>query len=114
MPPNVEVRPKNWLEPMVLVLLREQQSYGYELMQRLARFGMEVANPGTLYRTLRRMEQEGWCASEWDAPKRGPARRRYSVTAAGEAYLDLWIGALEDYQRRVNALFDLYTGGRRS
>ena len=97
---------------MVLTFLREQESYGYELMQRLARFGAEVTNPGTLYRTLRRLERQGWCTSEWETPKAGPARRRYSVTAAGEAYLDLWIAALEDYQRNMNAFFDLYTGGR--
>lgn len=112
MPPKVEARPKNWLEPVVLATLREQESYGYELMQRLVRFGAETTNPGTLYRTLRRMEQKGWCASEWETSEGGPARRRYWVTAAGEAYLDLWIAALEDYQRHVNALFGLYTGKR--
>ncbi len=112
MPPKIEARPKNWLEAVVLASLREQESYGYELMQRLARFGAETASPGTLYRTLRRMERQGWCTSEWETSKGGPARRRYSITAAGEAYLDLWIAALEDYQRYVNALFNLYTGGR--
>ena len=112
MPSKVEARPKNWLEAVVLASLREQESYGYELLQRLSRFGAEATSPGTLYRTLRRMERQGWCTSEWETPKKGPARRRYSVTAAGEAYLDLWIAALEDYQRYVNALFNLYTGGR--
>ena len=112
MPPKVEARPKNWLEPVVLASLREHQSYGYELMQRLARFGVETTNPGTLYRTLRRMERKGWCASEWETSKGGPARRRYSITAAGEMHLDLWVKALEQYQRSMNALFKLYTGGR--
>ncbi len=37
MPPNV--RPKNWLEAVVLGMLHEQASYGYEMMQRLAVFG---------------------------------------------------------------------------
>ncbi len=112
MPSSVDARPKNWLEAVVLASLREHESYGYELMQRLTRFGAETTSPGTLYRTLRRLEREGWCTSKWETSKGGPARRRYSVTAAGEAYLDLWIAALEDYQRHVNALFDLYTGGR--
>ena len=96
----------------MLASLRQQESYGYELMQRLARFGAEATNPGTLYRTLRRMERQGWCTSEWETSEGGPARRRYSVTPAGVAYLDLCIAALEDYQRHVNALLDLHTGGR--
>ena len=30
-----EVRPRTWLVPVTLVTLREQSSYGYELMERL-------------------------------------------------------------------------------
>ena len=56
--PKVEARPKNWLEPVILLTLREWNSYGYELMQLLPEFVFEVTNPGTLYRTLRRMEQD--------------------------------------------------------
>lgn len=38
-PLKVEVRPKNWLEPVILASLWEHASYGYELMQRLRQFG---------------------------------------------------------------------------
>ena len=110
MPPRVEARPKNWLEPVVLASLRKHDSYGYELMQQLTQFGVEATNPGTLYRTLRRMERQGWCTSEWETPKAGPARRRYSVTVAGELYLELWLEALEKYQQSMKNLFKLYTG----
>lgn len=109
-PSKVEVRPKNWLEPVILASLWERQSYGYELMQRLTQFGAEATNSGTLYRTLRRMERKGWCTSQWETPEGGPARRRYSITTAGEAYLDLWMEALEQYQQSMEALFRSYTG----
>ncbi|HEX2098396.1 MAG TPA: helix-turn-helix transcriptional regulator, partial [Rubrobacteraceae bacterium] len=56
---GVEVRPRNWLVPVILLTLRELNSYGYELMERAAVFGFEAINPGTLYRTLRQMEKEG-------------------------------------------------------
>ena len=92
--------------------LREWNSYGYELMARLTEFGFEATNPGTLYRTLRRMERMGLCQSEWETSQGGPARRRHSVTEAGEAYLGLWIQALEQYQRTMNTVFRLYTGRR--
>lgn len=94
---------------MILASLWEHASYGYELMQRLTQFGPEATNSGTLYRTLRRMEERGWCTSEWETPKGGPARRRYSITAAGEAYLDLWVEALKHYQRSMDALFRSHT-----
>ena len=86
---TLNVRPKNWLTPVVLVLLWEESSHGYELMDRIGEFGFEQMNPGTLYRTLRKMENEGLCESEWQAPKGGSAPCRvYSVTDAGEDYLE--------------------------
>jgi poly-beta-hydroxybutyrate-responsive repressor len=110
--PKVEAPPRNWLEPVALVTLREWNSYGYELMARLTEFGFEAMNPGTLYRTLRRMESNGLCESKWETSEGGPARRRYFITEAEEMYLGLWAEALEQYQRTMNAFFRLYTGRR--
>ena len=107
---GVEARPKNWLVPVTLLALREWESYGYELTERAAAFGFEAMNPGTLYRTLRQMEKDGVVKSTWETSKGGPARRMYSITDAGEAYLDFWAKALEQYQRNMNTFFRLYTG----
>jgi PadR family transcriptional regulator PadR len=103
-------RPRNWLEPVVLVSLREWNSYGYELMERAAAFGFEAMNPGTMYRTLRQMENNGIVKSKWETSKGGPARRMYSITDAGEAYLDFWANSLKQYQQAMDAFFRVYTG----
>ena len=95
----------------MLVILRECSSYGYQLMERLTEFGFEALNPGTLYRTLRKMEREGLCESKWETASGGPARRMYSITDAGEAYLELWVKSLELYQKSMNAFFEAYKGG---
>ena len=72
---KIEVRPKNWLTPVALVILREESSYGYELMDRIEEeFGFEPINPGSVYRALRQMEKEGLCRSEWDAPRKAAFR----------------------------------------
>ncbi len=109
---EVEVRPRNWLVPVILLSLREWNSYGYELMERTAAFGFEAMNPGTLYRTLRQMEKDGVVESKWETSRGGPARRVYSITKAGEAYLDFWAEALEQYRRNMDAFFSLYTGSK--
>ena len=106
---GVEARPRNWLVPVILLSLREWNSYGYELMERAAAFGFEAMNPGTLYRTLRQMEKEGIVESTWETSRGGPARRMYSITDAGEAYLDFWAEALEQYRNNMDAFFRLYT-----
>ena len=108
---GIEVRPRNWLVPVILLSLRECTSYGYKLMEQAAAFGFGAMNPGTLYRTLRHMESNGLCESEWDTTNEGgPARRVYSITDAREAYLDFWAKSLEQYQRNMDAFFQLYTG----
>ncbi|MBV9454486.1 MAG: helix-turn-helix transcriptional regulator, partial [Rubrobacter sp.] len=89
---------------------REWNSYGYELMERAAAFGFEAMNPGTLYRTLRQMEKEGLCVSRWETSEGGPARRVYSITEAGEAYLGFWARSLEQYRQTMDTFFRLYTG----
>jgi PadR family transcriptional regulator, regulatory protein PadR len=102
-------RPKNWLVPVILLSLREWNSYGYELMERASAFGFEAMNPGTLYRTLRRMEKDGVVESSWEPPRGGPARRMYTITGSGNAHLDIWVKSLERYQQSVGDFFKLYT-----
>jgi poly-beta-hydroxybutyrate-responsive repressor len=106
-----EVWPRNWLAPVILLSLRECTSYGYKLIEQAAVFGFGAINPGTLYRTLRQTEQDGFCEPSWDTTNGGgPARRVYSITGAGEAYLDFWVRSLEQYERNLDAFFQLYTG----
>jgi PadR family transcriptional regulator PadR len=113
---KVEARPKRWLIPVVLVLLHEENSYGYELMGRIEEeFGFDQINPGSVYRALRQMEKEGLCSSEWDVQHHEegspPPRRMYAATAEGEAYLESWAEACEKYHRLMGQFARVY--GRR-
>jgi poly-beta-hydroxybutyrate-responsive repressor len=110
---DIDTRPKNWLVPVTLVLLRQWSSYGYELMDRTVELGFETINPGTVYRTLRKMERDGLCESEWDTTTSsgGPARRVYSITDAGGAYLDLWVRSMEQYQQTMDDFLLAYKRG---
>lgn len=75
--------PRNFLVPCLLLLLREQPSHGYELLDRLAPLGFTRSDPGRLYRALRELEQEGFVHSAWEPSKEGPDRRIYQLTRAG-------------------------------
>src|SRR5579863_9310634 len=101
---------KNWLVPVVLLMLRELSSYGYELMEKMAAFGLNAMNAGTFYRTLRQMEKDGMVSSTWDTSEGGPARRVYSITDVGESYLSFWAQSLDHYQKMMETFFRLYTG----
>src|SRR5437660_213944 len=101
---------KNWHVPVILLMLKEWNSYGYELMEKMSAFGLNEMNPGAFYRTLRQMEKDGIVSSRWSTSEAGPARRMYSITAAGEAYLKFWAESLDQYQKIMNTFFRLYTG----
>ena len=100
---------RSWCVPVILLILRQWNSYGYELMEKLAAFGLQAMNPGTFYRMLRQMEKDGMVSSAWDTSASGPARRVYSITQAGETYLKFWVESLDQHQKMMNMFFKLYT-----
>src|SRR5215211_6954006 len=107
---KIEARPRNWLTPVALVLLKEESSYGYEILERLEEeFGFEQISAGSLYRSLRQTEKEGLCKSEWETSEGGAARRMYSITEDGESYLAAWAEACEQYQNVMDSFARAYT-----
>ncbi len=81
--PAVRLLPKNFLRPCLLLLLREQPSHGYELLERLEPLGFTRDDPGGLYRALRALERQGLVRSAWEPSSAGPDRRIYALTRRG-------------------------------
>ena len=95
---------------MALVILLKEPSHGYRLMERFEEFGFGPTNPGTFYRTLRHLENESLCKSEWETSHGGPACRVYSVTEVGEEYLAAWAEQFKSYQEVMDSFFRDYKG----
>jgi PadR family transcriptional regulator PadR len=55
------------------------------------------------------MENEGLCKSELETPEGGPARRVYSVTNDGEAYLTSWAEERKKYQLVLDSVYLAYS-----
>lgn len=100
--------PKNFVRACLLLLVREQPSYGYDLLDRLRGLGFRRADPGGLYRSLRAMEQEGLMRSTWVTSEMGPARRTYELTAEGEDWLHAWAGAVAQSERLLDEYLKRY------
>ncbi|WP_243639636.1 PadR family transcriptional regulator [Streptacidiphilus pinicola] len=78
---------KGVLSLLLLHLLAEQESYGYEVVQRLQGAGFTDVLEGTVYPALARLEREGRLASRLVASSSGPARKYYRLTDAGQQAL---------------------------
>ena len=74
---------KGVLPMLVLALLAEEESYGYQLVTRLQDCGLDGITTGTVYPVLTRLEREGRLSSRLVASDAGPARKYYRPTADG-------------------------------
>ena len=84
---------RNWLlQPVLLRLIAEKPSHGYELVDGAQAYGLAdgASDTATVYRYLRRLEQDGWVQSEWETGGNGPARRVYKLTSEGQELLLAW------------------------
>jgi poly-beta-hydroxybutyrate-responsive repressor len=110
---DVRARVERFVEPSLLLLLRERPLHGYELLDRIPELGVEGrVDIGNLYRLLRGLEEEGLVRSEWSADLPGPAKRTYELTADGRRLLDRWAEALVRAQGTIGQFLDRYEEGR--
>ena len=104
---EVRARVERFGEPGLLVLLADGPTHGYQLLERLPDVvRQERVDVGNVYRELRALEDEGIVASEWRGDLPGPAKRTYTLTAAGEAALASWLDALEALRDELNVFVE--------
>jgi PadR family transcriptional regulator, regulatory protein PadR len=110
----VQARVERFVEPSVLLLLRERPMHGYELLESLPDLVGQDArvDVGNLYRVLRALEEEEIVRSEWSAELPGPAKRTYELTEAGRRLLDRWAEALQEAQEVIASFLRRYEEGR--
>ena len=101
---------RDMLVPYVLLAISLQHGHGYLIEEYLRGLGFFRLEMSTLYRTLRQLEKDGLLRSDWEPGPAGPARRVYSLTDAGQAWLDAWARALESYRSMIDRFFGLYAG----
>ena len=80
------------LEACVLGVISQQETYGYDLTQKIQKAGN--VSESTLYPVLRRLLGDGFLES-YDLPYDGRNRRYYKITESGRAALGEY---LEDWQ----------------
>jgi len=81
------------LPHLLLGLLRTPAS-GYELKQQLDSIYSHAWNADLpqIYRTLNRMERDGWLTASAEPSDKGPERKVYTRTEAGLAAMSEWVG----------------------
>jgi PadR family transcriptional regulator PadR len=104
---RIHARVERFVEPALLLLLREGPTHGYDLLEQLPALTGERVDMGNLYRYLRALEDEEIVRSEW-----ADGRRTYELTDAGRALLDQWATALRASQHVVDAFLERHERGK--
>ena len=103
-------RIKTWdiLEGAVLSLLLESPSYGYSLVEQIAKYEIssELLNQGVIYRILRNLETNGFISSEWETEGVGAARRVYKITNNGKEYLKHFVSIEKEKINKINKVLN--------
>jgi poly-beta-hydroxybutyrate-responsive repressor len=98
-----------FIQPWLLLLLLEKPAHGYQLLDKLNRSDdTRGIDPGFLYRTLRKFEEDGLVRSSWDMEGQGPARRVYEITPDGIEYLHAWAGHVRSTRERLDRFLQAY------
>lgn len=108
----MHARIERFVEPALLLVLREGETHGYDLADAVATLAPEDrVDLGNLYRLLRTLEEEEIVTSRWRDDLPGRSKRTYELTDAGRALLDKWVDALSRANDGIDAFMRRYEEG---
>ena len=82
--------PQGTLDLMILTILSREPLHGYGISQKLAALSHDnfQVNPGSLFPSLYRLEQDGKLKAEWRPTENNRNAKYYKLTAAGRKHLE--------------------------
>ena len=95
---------KGSLEMILLCLIAEKETYGYEIASQLAAYGFGAVPEGTIYPLLLRLEKNGLVSAAFRPSELGPKRKYYSLTPAGEMEIQQFIQNYAELSHAVDSL----------
>lgn len=93
------------LEFCILLMIKKQPSYGYEIISTLEKYPIIAAKENTIYPLLRRLLKEGYISSSWKEGIEGlPPRKYYFITDKGKEYLSIMFVEWDNLLNTINEL----------
>ncbi|HEX5467020.1 MAG TPA: PadR family transcriptional regulator [Candidatus Limnocylindrales bacterium] len=92
------------LEHCVLAILREGESYAFEIVRVLSQAGELLTSEGTIYPLLARLRRDGLVTTSWRDSESGPPRRYYRLTDDGRTSLTAFGAEWARFRDAVDAI----------
>lgn len=100
---------KGVLDGCLLAIIKNKEVYGYELAEKLGKYGFHSLSEGTIYPLLLRMQREGLLSSTFRKSTAGPRRKYYSLTDQGEQELERFMERWQALEENVNSVLHFET-----
>jgi PadR family transcriptional regulator PadR len=108
--PLTELR-RGVAEYCVLAVLRDDESYAFDIVRVLAQAGGLVTSEGTIYPLLARLRRDSLVTTSWRESDAGPPRRYYLITREGLAALDAFVADWTSFRDAVDAVLNGFNRG---
>jgi PadR family transcriptional regulator PadR len=95
---------KGTLDMCLLATIAHHPCYGYEMVQRLARQGLDLVSEGSIYPLLSRLQQRGYIEGYLVPSTDGPKRKYYRLLPAGAQQLKQWQEEWETFAQAVEQI----------
>jgi len=108
MKPNAELL-RGALEPIILEVIADGATYGYEIARAIEQTsgGQLLAQEGTLYPALHRLEKRGLLEAQWAQSPAGRQRKHYQLTALGRKERLALRKEWSNFSRAVNLILGI-------
>ena len=93
---------KGLLEGCILKIVKENDTYGYEVCEMLINYGFKDITEGSVYPILIRLEKKKLIYSVMKDSPFGPKRKYYYLTDEGEHELEIFILSWKEIKSNVD------------
>lgn len=97
---------KGVLDMCLLSIIREEPSYGYEMVRKLQGRGLSLVSEGSIYPLLSRLQKAGMVDGYLVQSSEGPARKYYRITPPGEEALQDWTNEWRGFRDGVEEVLE--------
>lgn len=101
---------KGTLEGCILKVISQKETYGYEISEKLRKYGFADISEGTIYPLLLRLEKNDLIIAQYRESKLGPKRKYFTISPSGKEEISIFYSNWIELEKAVDALFQ--NGGK--
>lgn len=95
---------KGVIDGVILHIIKNNETYGYEIVEELKRHGFYTMTEGTVYPILTRLSKKGLILGAYKKSSIGPRRKYYYITANGREYLEVFYQSYNELSSCVGSV----------